>query len=134
VVLQDPNRIGVAWAESLPTGTYADLHWAESADGGSVWFQTQTIASNNVSASRRVNDWPSVLWPTASTRQVVWNGWTANTTSFRLDFRVGSGAPVAPAVQAQVWQPSVTAAGSGADLRAGPGLRRSDRGRGPLAF
>jgi hypothetical protein len=125
VVLQDPNRVGIAWAEQWTTASNVDLQWAESANGGSRWFQTQTIVSANLSAAHRANDWPSVLWPTASTRQVVWNGWTAN-TNYRLYFRIGSGAPASPTVQAQLWQSSVSAAASGGDP--GPGsLRRSER-------
>jgi hypothetical protein len=121
VILQDPNRIGVAWAESL-TATTAQLRWAESSTGGTLWYLAQTIAGPV--SSRQNNDWPSVLWPTASTRQVVWSGWTQNTTSYREYIRIGTGAPTGPTTLALPWTGSMSAAGAGPDRGA-----TSDRSR-----
>jgi len=132
VVLQDPDRIGVAWAEQRTTANDVDLQWAESADGGSLWFQTLTLASANASASRRANDWPSVLWPVASTRDVVWNGWTVNTDNYRQYFRSGSGSPVEPALRSvsQLSKAGLTASSdAGGSMISAPERHAPTRGR-----
>ena len=105
VALSGTTRIGVAWSAEKSTPYYSELKWAESANGGTVWFAAQTLASTS-SSSRRANDLPSVLWPTASTRFVVWNGWTYGTYSYRLYLRKGSGAPVGPTSVATTWSPA----------------------------
>ena len=91
VALQDSGRIALTWAQ-VTTGGRWDLEWAESADGGASWFEAQTIGSSASSATR-FNDWASVIWPTAGTRYVAWNGWTPNTNNYRLYLRTGNGAP-----------------------------------------
>ena len=103
VALQDPNRIAVSWAETRTTAHYVDLRWAESANGGSLWFQPQTLASASSSSARRGNSWPSIVWPAAGTRYVVWNGWTYNTNNYRLYLRAGSGTPIGPSSAATAW-------------------------------
>jgi hypothetical protein len=106
VVLQDPERIAVAWSEEIDNSDdWSDLRWAESSDGGTIWYQSQGLALATASSSRRANDWPSVLWPSAGTRYVVWNGWTDGTTSYRLYLRKGTGTPIGPTTAASVWQP-----------------------------
>jgi hypothetical protein len=116
VTLQDPQRIAVAWAEEVAGYSHrADLRWAESADGGAIWFQAQTVYAASSSSARRVNDWPSILWPSAGTRYVAWNGWTYNTNNFRLYLRKGSGTPVGPTVTAPVWQPDPDSSASVTD-------------------
>ncbi len=106
VSLQDPSRVAVVWAEETGSVTqglnWAALRWAESANGGSLWFATQTLAATTTS-TRRINDWPSVVWPSASVRYVAWNGWTPGTTSYRQYLRKGSGSPVGPAAVATTW-------------------------------
>ena len=101
LVLQDPNRIGIAWTEADSTANWSNLRWSESADNGSTWFAAQTLGSTSASAARRANDWPSVVWPSASTRYVAWNGWTYNTNYYRLYTRKGTGTPVGIATAAQ---------------------------------
>jgi hypothetical protein len=105
VVLQDTTRIAVAWAEEEDNGhpNAARLRWAESPDGGALWHVTQTLASSTATSSRRTNDWPSVVWPSATTRYVSWNGWTSGSTSYRQYLRIGTGAPVAT-VTATTWK------------------------------
>lgn len=106
VVLQDPNRVGVAWSEQLPeVEPHVYQRWAESADGGVHWFATQTIATH-VTTKTVVNDAASVLWPSASKRIVTWNGWTPGTLSYREFLRIGTGAPTT-AVAGMVWAPSL---------------------------
>ena len=110
VVLQDPSRVGVAWSEQQPNDSpYAFLRWAESADNGAHWFATDTIATGPV--SRRVNDWASVLWPTASTRIATWNGWTSGTLNTASTSGSGRGRPC-NAVAATSWTPGIGASNS----------------------
>jgi hypothetical protein len=100
IALPDASRIGIAWSQDAATANWADLRWAESPDGGAKWFAAQTLASSASSSARRANDWPSIAWPVASTRYVVWNGWTANTNSYRLYIRKGTGTPAGIATAA----------------------------------
>ena len=101
IVLQGSSRLAVAWSEQLQGDfPWSSLKWTESADDGAHWFETQVLASTG-SSSRRSNDWPSVLWPSEATRQVLWSGWTANTINYRLYFRAGTGTPVGPATAAE---------------------------------
>ena len=100
IALPDASRIGIAWAQDAATVNWADLRWAESPDGGAKWFAAQTLASSASSSARRANDWPSIAWPVASTRYVAWNGWTANTNSYRLYIRKGTGTPAGIATAA----------------------------------
>lgn len=126
VVLQDPDRIGVAWSEELDAASRSNLRWTESTDGGATWYQTQTIATT--STTRGYNDWASVIWPTAGARSVVWNGWTANSSAFRLFFRKGTGTPTGLAVSATEWAPD-------ADPALSPDGANGDRpmvSRGPI--
>jgi hypothetical protein len=84
VVLQDPARVGIAYAD----GGLADstLRWIESPDNGVAWYQPQDVAVP--AAGRPFNDWPSVVWPSAGTRIVAWNG-----GDYRLFVRTGLGTP-----------------------------------------
>jgi hypothetical protein len=111
VALQDADRVGISWAQATGTPGRYDLRWIESADGGAHWFGTELLGSSGASTTR-VNDWPSVAWPTAGTRYVVWNGWALHSTSrndYRLYLRTGSGAPSGPVTAAARWTPmSVT--------------------------
>jgi hypothetical protein len=101
VVLQGASSIGLAWGEELDGGAgFANLRWAESKDGGKLWFATQTLGSGQTTAEG--NDWPSVLWPSAGTRLVVWNAWWPNSTDYRLMLRTGTGIPVSPAAALRV--------------------------------
>jgi len=121
VSLLGADRIGVAWAaERNNTGTWSDLRWAESADAGGHWFAEQTVASAASTSARRLNDWPSVVWASAGTRYIAWNGWTSGSSNYRLYLRRGSGTPVGPAAAATVWMP-----GSELSVAATPGDRRT---------
>lgn len=118
VILQDPGRIAIAWAEEVRgDAPWTDLRWAESADGGKLWFETQTLAAASSSSTRRGNDWASVVWPSAGTRYVVWNGWTYNSSNYRLYLRKGTGTPVGPTVTATAWEPTSDAPVSAPDFR-----------------
>ena len=74
---------------------------AESSDNGARWFATQIVAIRSTTGTN-VNDWASVVWPTASTRIVTWNGWTSGTSTYRQFLRIGTETPTNP-VAAAVW-------------------------------
>ena len=126
VVLQDNNRIGVAWSESLATPGHSQLRWSESSNGGTVWFQPQTLGAPSAS-SRRMNDWASVIWPIAGTRYVLWNAWTQNSLYYKLSFKKGTGSAAGPTFSPQALEPS-----SGIDAEVAPDdtrvLTRPSRG------
>jgi hypothetical protein len=126
VAFQDPNRIAISWAEQRTTPHYVDLKWVESANGGLDWYQAQVIASASTSWSHRANDWPSVVWPSAGQRFVVWNAWTWNSYNYRLYFRSGSGVPVGQTTQAVAWRPATTGA-SPAATAVSPAARHERR-------
>jgi hypothetical protein len=88
VVLQDPARVGIAYADAdAADGT---LRWIESPDNGVAWFLPQDLAVP--AAGRAFNDWSSVIWPSAGTRIVAWNGWVDG-GAYRQFVRTGSGTP-----------------------------------------
>lgn len=101
VALQDPNRVALTWTEDADAPGWSSLRWIESADGGASWYAQQTIETSDV-PGRRANDFASVLWPSASTRYIVWNGWVpGGSTSYRLWIRRGTGLSVATATTKQ---------------------------------
>jgi hypothetical protein len=83
--------MAVSWSSEA---TLTTLRWMESPNGGALWFEPSTVSTN--ASSRQRNDWPSVVWPTATTRYVVWNGWTENTNYYRLYMRKGTGMAATP--------------------------------------
>ena len=90
------GQVGIAWSacwnhcDTFDELTRVDLAWAESKDGGATWYDGQVVGSGGGS-TWRINDAPSVLWPTAGKRIVAWNGWRAYYASYRMFLRVGSG-------------------------------------------
>jgi hypothetical protein len=92
LALQDGGRLGVAWTERLEWGLHGRLLWTESADGGASWFETQAIASE-LSPSGKMNEWPSIVWPAADKRWVLWNGSQPNIRTNRLYLSSGTGLP-----------------------------------------
>ena len=97
VALSGTVGVGVAWTgcvtscTSWTTATRADLVWSESKDGGASWFAGQRIGRSETSSARRYNDYPSILWPSATVRHVLWNTGTAGTNSYRIVLRTGNG-------------------------------------------
>ena len=106
VVLNGTSGIAISWSVTGPSHT-ADLRWVELVDGGAIWFAPQILATGGTSA-RRLNDWPSVVWPSAGTRYIVWNGWRLNSFNYRLYLRKGSGAPAGITTAAPDWQPATS--------------------------
>jgi hypothetical protein len=103
IALSGNAGIGVAWTgcvtpcETWTSATRANLVWSESRDGGATWFAGQVIGSSSASSARRYNDYPSILWPSATVRHVLWNAGTAGTNSYRIVLRTGTGQVAATA-------------------------------------
>lgn len=112
IALQGSARIAISWAEETATANYVRLRYAESTSNGATWYQPITLASTSSSA-RRANDWPSMVWPSAGTRYVSWNGWTNGTNNYRLYLRKGTGTPVGLASVARVMTPDAGIARTG---------------------
>jgi hypothetical protein len=106
IALSGSAGMGVAWTgcvtpcESWTSATRADLIWSESKDGGASWFAGQVIGSSATSSARRYNDYPSILWPSATVRHVLWNAGTAGTNYYRIVLRTGTGVVAAPSATA----------------------------------
>ena len=84
----DGLRDGVhTWSSS----TRANLVWSELKDNGASWFAGQVLGSPPSTTARRYNDYPSVLWPSATRRHVMWNAGTAGTNNYRIVMRTGIG-------------------------------------------
>jgi TolB protein len=66
----------------------ASLIWRSSLDGGATWAPSDVLGSSGSSA-QRINDMPTILWPSPTRPFVVWNGWSAGTLSYRQYLRVG---------------------------------------------
>lgn len=90
------GQVGVAWSAcwnqcfDWDETTRVDLVWAESSDDGATWYDAQVVGSGGGS-TWRVNDAPDVLWPSAGTRIIGWNGYGVFTANYRMFLRVGSG-------------------------------------------
>ncbi len=97
IALSGTAGVGVAWGgcvtacTSWSSATRADLVWSESKDGGASWFAGQVIGSSGASTARRYNDYPTILWPSATVRHVLWNAGTAGTNNYRIVLRTGTG-------------------------------------------
>ena len=97
IALSGATGVGVAWSgcvtacTSWSSATRANLVWSESKDGGASWFAGQVIGSSAASTARRYNDYPSILWPSATVRHVLWNAGTAGTNNYRIVLRTGTG-------------------------------------------
>ena len=97
VALSGTTGIAVAWSgcvtscTSFGTSTKVDLVWSESSVDGTWWYDGQVIGSSAGSAARRVNDYASIVWPSAGTRYVLWNAAQAGTSSYRVVLRTGVG-------------------------------------------
>jgi hypothetical protein len=95
VALNGTVGVAVAWSDCRAAVCQAasgvDLSWSESTNDGALFTARQVLAKSPDSASRRVNDYPSIVWPLATKRYILWNGWTDGTLSYRLYLRIGTG-------------------------------------------
>lgn len=83
VVLQDDDRIGIAWSSASEFST--DMYWAESADGGAIWHEAFWRGEH------ARNDWTSAVWVSANKRYLVWNSWSENSGDYELFLSQGDG-------------------------------------------
>jgi hypothetical protein len=97
IALNGTAGVGVAWTGCVTacttwtSATRANLVWSESKDNGASWFAGQVLGSPPTTTARRYNDYPSILWPSATRRHVLWNAGTAGTNSYRIVMRTGLG-------------------------------------------
>ncbi len=91
------STIGVAWGDCRTTGCdyfsntdRTDLSWSESTDNGATWAARTLLGTSSVT-TKRINDYPSVLYGDATTRYVLYNGWNANYSNYRIYLQVGTG-------------------------------------------
>jgi WD40-like Beta Propeller Repeat len=91
------NSVGVAYTACVvdcthtDNGVYArsDLIWRESLDDGMTWAPSDVVAGSTT-AARRENDNASIVWPTSKRPYLLWNGWTEQTSNYRLYIRAGA--------------------------------------------
>jgi hypothetical protein len=114
IALNGSTGVGVAWTGCVSacttwtSSTRANLVWSESKDGGASWFAGQVIGSSAATTTRRYNDYPSILWPSATVRHVLWNAGTAGTNSYRIVLRTGTGVVAAATFTASSMTPMST--------------------------
>jgi len=119
IALQSSNRLAVTWATFSVTDM-TSLMWAESPNNGVSFYQPQAVFGTGT-ASHTANDYPSVKWPSLSTRIVVWNGYNSDYSTYRLFVRIGTGTPTGLAAVAPLASTFVRSA------VAGSSLHRADR-------
>ena len=68
--------------------TRIDLKWLESTNKGVAWSGATALANSSV-AGKSLNDSPSPIFFNPTTRYVIYNGWTANYTNYRLYLTTG---------------------------------------------
>lgn len=92
IALAGKSRIGVSYSvcitEACNDEGGADIHWRESVDNGATWKARVIVGSHTASDSRRYNASPSVLFPSASRRIVLFNAGGGDI--YRSLVRVGS--------------------------------------------
>ncbi|HEY6569036.1 MAG TPA: hypothetical protein VIZ22_02040 [Candidatus Limnocylindrales bacterium] len=99
VALAGSSRLGVAWSACTRAncaGSSAqgvNVRWRESANNGSSWKPSVTIASHGAGSDRRINDYPSALMPDSSHRLITYNTAARNFSTYRLVIERGSGKP-----------------------------------------
>lgn len=95
LVFGDAGQVGIAWGACWENcdvffDRRLDVVWAESKDDGVTWYDAQVVGSGAV-ARWRGNDSPALLWPTADTRILAWNGYRLGTAYTRIFLKIGSG-------------------------------------------
>lgn len=92
IALSGKSRIGVSYSVCL-TGACneeggADVQWRESTDNGATWKARVIVGSHSASSTRRFNASPSVLFPSATKRIVLFNA--GGNDAYRSLVRIGS--------------------------------------------
>jgi hypothetical protein len=92
IALSGKSGIGVSYSVCLTAACNeeggADVHWRESTDNGATWKARVIVGSHTASSTRRYNASPSVLFPSASKRIVLFNA--SGGDVYRSLIRVGS--------------------------------------------
>jgi hypothetical protein len=92
VALSGKSRIGVSYSVCLTIGCNeeggSDVQWRESLDNGATWKARVVVGSHAASDTRRFNASPSILFPSATRRIVLFNA--NGLDSYRSLIRVGS--------------------------------------------
>ncbi len=92
-MLNGTSRIGVSWVGCDAGCGASNVLWAESANNGAAWYATQVVAATSSTTVRKINDAPSIAWPSTGRRTLLWNGYTAGTANSRMYVRTAAGAP-----------------------------------------
>ena len=97
VALNGAGQVGLSWGDCKNLGcdynknvTRIDLGYIESGNNGAAWGPRQKLADSSV-RGKTLNDSPNVLFWDADTRYIVYNGWTANYSAYRLYLTQGEG-------------------------------------------
>jgi hypothetical protein len=97
VSLTGGSKVGIAAPLCVQDGcdltlqsNSSDLNWLESSNNGGSFAAPQLIASGSVTG-KHFNDSPSAMYYNDSTRFVLYNGWDANYTNYRLYLSTGKG-------------------------------------------
>lgn len=92
LALAGKSRVGVSYSVCITDACNeeggADIQWRESADNGATWKARVIVGSHTASDTRRFNASPSVLFPSAAKRIVVFNA--SGGDVYRSLIRVGS--------------------------------------------
>lgn len=118
VALQGTAQLAVSWGEYAGSAN-EPLMWAESPNNGAAFYQPQAIADTSAPIHTG-NELASVIWVSAGTRLVAWNGFDSGDANYRIYFRTGTGTPTGLALPAPL--ASVSPA-----IAAPRALHRSDR-------
>lgn len=92
IALAGKRRIGVSYSVCITDACNeeggADTHWRESVDNGATWKGRVIVGSHTASNTRLFNASPSVLFPSAGKRIVLFNA--GGSDIYRSLVRVGS--------------------------------------------
>jgi hypothetical protein len=100
VALNSDGTVGIAAPLCVQNGcdyndkaTRIHLYWVESTNNGDT-FGAPTLLSKPTSSNKKnLNDSPAPLYYDDDTRLVMYNGWTASYTNYRLYLARGNGTP-----------------------------------------
>lgn len=97
VALNGDDRIGVAWSACMDDCnsqfTYlVNLIWTESDTDGTTWAAGQIISNWSADNKRRYAEYPSVIWPSATSRYIYFNtGALSPNVHYQMYVKKGTG-------------------------------------------
>jgi hypothetical protein len=96
--LNGASTVGIAAPLCVQNGcdyndkaTRIHLYWTESTNGGVTFDTPQLLAKPTSSNKKNLNDSPAPMYYDNDTRLVLYNGWTASYTNYRLYLARGNG-------------------------------------------